>query len=461
MKKVSKISFVIFIIIGSLISNTGNLLQNFEDSHQNYALCLSNSESWSKIIEEGKYYSTSYCELVNGFIYVFGFTNNYISISKYNTSGIKEWELKLDDFYRISYVFDEDNNLFILKKYFNLALIKINSSGALIFSKDFSLDTYHNAASLILGENNSLLIVGDYFNYPDPNPGRLLIMKINNAGQLLWNASFSVNDYFTYPQIVKDSEYNMYIYFWNSSIYNLAKINGSGAIVWQMSSEHRIEKLIVDSNDNLFIIGEQDYSTGYILKLNKTGNQIKEILLENFAAYGDEIWYLNDILMLNRFSMSIFCYDLNLVLKWNFSLSDYITDHFLLRTFLAKDSYDNVHIIQNNELGNLNLIKISSSGIFLSRIIWGGAFIEKPESLNIDLDNNIFFTCNCEYYDNWKNRFIYTVVIKNPVHGGVPPEPRRDLDERDFFLFGVLGIVCIISPITLISILRSNKKRTG
>ena len=400
---------------------------------------------------------TSHCELVNGSLYTFG----YRSVSKYNTSGIKEWEHELPPFFRISYVFDEDNNLFILSKYSGLALIKINSSGALLFSKDFSLYTYYYEASIILGENNSLLIVGDYFNFTDPNPGRLLIMKINNVGQLLWNTSLSVDAYFHYPPIVKDSEYNMYLYFWNNSKYNLAKINGSGTIVWQMSLENKFTKLIVDSNDNLFIIGEQDYSTGYILKLNKTGDLIKELIIESLKTYAYNIWYLNDIFVLDRYSMSIFCYDLNLELKWEFSLSNYITDHFLLSTFLAKDSHDNVYILQNNELGNLNLVKISSTGVLLSRIIWGGVFTEMPASLNIDLDDNIYFTCKCDFYNNWQDKLVCTILVKNPAHGGIPPEPKWDLDERDFFLFSVLGIVCIISPIALRSILKSNKKRTG
>ena len=459
MKKITWKSFVIFIIISSVIVNIGNSLQISEEYSEKYPLGSSNSNSWSKIVKEGEYYSTSYCELVNGSIYFIGFINNYISVSKYNTSGIKEWELKLDDFYRISYVVDRDNNLFILGS-FNLTLIKINSSGAVLFSKIFAIDTHPDDASLVLGENNSLAIVCHYFNYTNPYLGKLYIMKINNAGHLLWNTSYYVIDYNKYPQIVKDSEDNMYIYFWNNSMHNLAKFNGSGVIVWQMSLENRIEDLLVDSNDNLFIMGEQDASIGYIRKLNKTGDQIKETLIENFSDYYDKIWYFNDLLVFNRFSMSIFCYDLNLDLRWDFSLSDYITDHFLLETYLAKDSLGNVYVIQNNELGNINLVIINSTGEFLSRIIWGGIFVEKPLSLHIDLDNNIYFTCNWEYYNSWKNRFIYTILVKNPINGGTPPEPRRDLDERDFFLLSVLGIVCIISPIALISILRSNKKRT-
>jgi len=471
MKKIAWKSLIISILISFMLANIGNFLQNFEEYHHNYPLGLSNSDSWSKIVKEGRWFYPPYCELVNGSLYVIGTlelednTKEYLYISNFNTSGIKEWEISIElgDDSRISYVFDNDNNLFVLNEYYssnNISLIKVNSSGAILFSKEFNLDLYNHDVSLVLGENNSLLIVGQYDQHPYPE--KLFIMKFNNAGQFLWNTSFIVNSYYSIPPyIVKDSGYNMYLYFRNNSVYHLAKINGSGAIMWQMGLENYDHKFLVDSKDNLYILGAKNYSTGYILKLNSSGNQIKEILIEKFSTYFAEMWYLNDLFVFNPNSMLLLCYDLNLDQKWNFSLSDYITQPFYLQTFLAKDSYNNVYIVQNNELGNINLVKISSTGEFLSRIIWGGFFDVKPGSLNIDFDNNIYFICNCEYSNVWGDQHRFTILVKNPVNGGAPPEPRRDLNIRDYFIFSVVGIACIISPIALFSILRSNKKRIG
>ena len=454
-----------------MLANIGNFLQNFEDYHQNYPLGLSNSDSWSKIVKEGGWFYTPYCELVNGSIYVIGkleledYTNVYLHVSNFNKSGIKEWELsiKMERYSYISYVFDSDHNMFILNEYDssnNISLIKVNSSGAILFSKEFNLDLYNHDVSLVLGENNSLLIVGQYDQHPYPE--KLFIMKFNNAGQFLWNTSFIVNSYYSIPPyIVKDSGYNMYLYFRNNSVYHLAKINNSGAIVWQVGLENEVDRLMVDSNDTLYVMGGMSNSRGYILKLNSTGNQIKARLIENFEAYAEDFWYLNDLLVFNRYTMSILCYDLNLDLKWNFSLSDDIAHFFYLQILLAKDSHDNVYIIHINELGNIDLVKISSTGEFLSRIIWGGSYTEEPRSLIIDLDDNIYFICNIYFYNVWGAWHRSTILIKNPVNGGAPPEPRRDLDVRDYFIFSVVGIACIISPIALFSILRSNKKRIG
>ena len=471
MKKNTWKRLIISILISIMLANIGNFLQNFEDYHQNYPLGLSNSDSWSKIVKEGGWFYTPYCELVNGSIYVIGkleledYTNVYLHVSNFNKSGIKEWELsiKMERYSYISYVFDSDHNMFILNEYDssnNISLIKVNSSGAILFSKEFNLDLYNHDVSLVLGENNSLLIVGQYDQHPYPE--KLFIMKFNNAGQFLWNTSFIVNSYYSIPPyIVKDSGYNMYLYFRNNSVYHLAKINNSGAIVWQVGLENEVDRLMVDSNDTLYVMGGMSNSRGYILKLNSTGNQIKARLIENFEAYAEDFWYLNDLLVFNRYTMSILCYDLNLDLKWNFSLSDDIAHFFYLQILLAKDSHDNVYIIHINELGNIDLVKISSTGEFLSRIIWGGSYTEEPRSLIIDLDDNIYFICNIYFYNVWGAWHRSTILIKNPVNGGAPPEPRRDLDVRDYFIFSVVGIACIISPIALFSILRSNKKRIG
>ena len=470
MKKIAWKRLILLIVISGILSDIGYSLHNFEEYHGSYTLGLSDSDSWSKVVKDGALFYRHYCELVNGSLYIIGLLelelnadDNYLYVSKFNTSGIRVWEFlfKLDRYSEISYIFDNDNNLFILLyQYYdsnNISLIKLNSSGALLFSKEFSLNLFYYSVSFVLGENNTLLIVGQYRQYPN----RLLIVKFNNAGQFLWNTSFVVDAYYSYASIVKDSEDNMYISFENNSLYNLAKINGSGAILWQMGLGDRIDKLMIDSNDNLFIMGGKNYYTGYILKLNSTGDPIKEILIENFESDLGEIWYLDDLLVINRTSMSIICYDLNLDLKWTVSLSDYLSRRYSHRIFLAKDSHDNVFVVQKNRLGNIYLAKISSTGEFLSRIIWGGLFDEEPESLDIDLYDNIYIMCNCEYYDVWRRRVEYIILVKNPVNGGTPPEPRRELDILDYFLFSVIGIACIISPIALLSILRSKKKIIG
>jgi hypothetical protein len=477
MKKIAWKTLIISTIIIIIISNLGNSLQNFEEYDQNPPFSLSNSDSWSKIVKEGGSIFEPYCELINGSLYVIGMlelevsTNHYLYVSKFNTSGIKEWELsiKLDHYISyISYLFDNDNNLFISIKYpyysDNISLIKLNSSGEILFSKEFSLDLHNHDVSLVLGENNSLLIVGYYEQHPYPE--RLFIMKINNVGQFLWNTSFYVDDYNNPHYIVTDSEYNIYLSFENNSIFNLAKINGSGVILWQieLSDIEETKNIMIDVNNTLCIIGCGNSNT-YVLKINSSGTILKEIVINGFITDYYRSWFLKgSIVIAHSYDISmLYSYDLNLNFQWNFTLADYITPQFYgLWIFLAQDIQENVYVLQNNNVGDISLIKINKTGNFISRITWGGLYEETPRSLIIDLDNNIYFICNCEYYNTWRDRYIYAILVKNPVNGGTPPELRgRDLDIRDYLLFSVIGIACIISPIALLSILKSNKKRIG
>ena len=308
-----------------------------------------------------------------------------------------------------------------------------------------------------------MLIVGHYEQYSYPE--RLFIMKFNNTGQFLWSTSFSTDYYTKYPYIVTDSEYNMYLCFRNNSISNLAKINSSGEKLCQigLSDIKYTKNILIDINKTLYIIG-CDTSNTYIRKINSSGTILKEIIINGLTTDYGRSWFLKgSFVIADSFDISIlYYYDLNLNLQWNFTLADYITPHFYgLWTFLAQDIQENVFVLQTNNVGNINLVKISRTGEFLSRIIWGGFFYEEPRSLIIDSENNIYFICNCEYFNVWRERYTYTVLVKNPLNGGTPPEPKMDLDIRDYFLFSVVGIACIISPIALLSILISNKKRIG
>lgn len=220
-----------------------------------------------------------------------------------------------------------------------------------------------------------------------------------------------------------------------------------------------IQDILVDTNDDIFVLRKVGYKTAYVLKLNSSGNQIEEELIENSNNYFVRIWYLNDLFVYNEIDGQLLCYDLNLNLKWNSSFLDYISTNWIFQTFLVKDSEDNLCLTQYSGGGNINLVKINSTGNFSSRIIWGQGIVSDLYSLNIDLEDNLYIICSYVVYDFWNSRYEYRVLVKNPVDGDGPPVPRRGLDDREHFLFSVIGISCIISPISLILLLKRKKKR--
>jgi len=253
----------------------------------------------------------------------------------------------------------------------------------------------------------------------------------------------------------------MYIPYNNNSLF-LAKINGSGEMLWQigLGDSFHDENLMIDANDTLFLIGN-DYDNTRILKINSSGFILKELIIAGFGTYDNQLF--DDALIITRYDLSIFyCYDVNLNYKWNYNLSDHVIPTYFSRIDFARDSHGNIYILQDNNVGDISLLKINSTGKHISQIVWGGPNNEELGNMIIDSENNIYFICNCEYNSFWGFEILrYTILVKNPVNGGSPPELGRDLDIHDYFLFSVVGIACIISPIALLSILRRNKKRTS
>ncbi len=460
MQKFNWITLLIAIILSGITLNLGSSPQYNEDNIQNDPLGLSNSDSWSKIVKEGAWFNRYYCELFNDSIYVIGSLqlelnrDNYLYVSKYNSSGTKEWEILIEIgsyLDHIAYIFDNDSNISILYQTGyskELFLIKLDSSGALLFSNEINLNLY--GPYLVLGEDNSLIIFSIY-------SGKIFIMKYNKFGQFLWNNSFIIDSSYNYPSNVRVSRDKIYLSYKNNSLYYVAKFNGSGAIEWQQNIENEIKMFLLDANSDIVVVEEKDDSTAYLTKLNSSGIQIKTLLIEDYEWYSVMIWSFNDLLLYNENSKSVMCYDINLNLKWNYSSSHYLSFYWLF--IIAQDSDDCVYIIQEGGSGYVHFVKINNTGGFLSEYRWGGGVVGQLRSLKIDLDNNLYLMCNCEHYNIWNNRIIYTVLVKNPLNGGIPPEPRTVLDERDYLLFSIIGVSCIISLIALISILRINKKR--
>ena len=469
MKKIVWKRLITSLILISIILPLGNFLQINEVRDRDYPIVSSTSDSWSLIVKAEEFKQVEpKCEVINGSLYFIGVpkARSYLYIICFNITGNKEWELSFKIvnplFY---YIFDSDNNLTILYNYHpfsnNISLIKLNPLGVVLFSKEYNLGLDINEAFLVLGENNSLLFVGiDYFVHRC-----LFIMKFNKMGQYLWSTSFNIDGHYISPNIISDSNNNIYLSFLNNSVNYLAKINGSGEISWQIGLSDTIpEKLMIDVNNTLYVIGSKELHTS-ILKINNTGTILKEIILDEFYSYNFHLsWFLEDgigIMIADYGTNSLlYYYDLNLNLQWNFSLTGYVSfllPYYNTHEIIAKYMQENIHVL-GTYLGHISLLKINKTGNLISKIDWGGSYILDPRSLIIDSENNIYFFSNCGYYSRWDIWYGYAILVKNPVNGGTPPQLRSNLEMYDYFLFSLIGISCIISLITVISILKSKKE---
>ena len=457
MAKVAQKICLLFFLISSIVFSAVYLTKPPKNYDSDKTVKLSGSDSWAKIVKNGERWSN--LELFNNSLYVFSYPGH---VSKFDTSGTLLWEYRNNLFSPDTpfHVFDSSGNLLLLSKisYNNeFSLIKLSSSGILLYSKNITLESDSYDATITLGANNSIIVTGHFYHLD-----KFFFIKLNSEGDLLWDKSIFATPYWGYPFIVLDSQYNLYIpYYENYNNFYIAKINGSGDLLWKIGLGNfpPFEGLMIDANDTLFLI-ESSFGNTRIFKINSSGFILKELVIDDFTTDYYINRYFDDKILIPKSDLSILnCYDLNLNLIWNFSLSDYVVSHFSRSIDLAQDSHGIIYILQSNYIGDISLLKINSTGKFISQILWGSPIYEFPENLIVDSENNIYFMCFCEYLDAWSIQNRYHVIVKNPIDGGSPPRPEIALNIFDYFLFSIVGIACIISPVTLLSILRSNKKR--
>lgn len=454
--------FLLVFLIGNIIFSAGCILSSPVNISPKNPLELSDLDSWSIIINEGEGIFYPYFEINNNSLYVFGQvymqykSKYYLYIAKYSVSGVLQWDISINQNSSVflSYIFDADGNLIISIESYSqgISLIKISASGLILFSIKIPFEESCQDPVIKLGENNSILMVSQSFY-----SAMLYILKLDINGAILWNKSLNVR-YYSYPWFLISNSAIYVTFFDNSNIFYLAKLNGTGDLIWKINlNEYDYShNFFVDFNETLYLLCGIDNLS--VLKVNKSGDLEKELILNDM--WRDYAWYLNDKIILTNGSV-LFSYDLNLDNCWNFTMTDYIIPHFYRYIELTHDSQSNIFIIQHTNFEDISILKINSKGEFLSEVKWGSLLInEIPRKILTDLEDNIYFVCVCEYLDVWKIKHDYAVLVKNPVNGGGPPLPVRKLDLNDYLLFGFVGVTLVISPIKLISLLKKRKLRS-
>ncbi|MFW9952471.1 MAG: hypothetical protein ACFFKA_20315, partial [Candidatus Thorarchaeota archaeon] len=287
----------------------------------------------------------------------------------------------------------------------------------------------------------------------------VILIKLDSNGNFIWSCNLHSKPYYDYKtKILEDSSNNIY-HFSSDWEYKtiLSKMNSSGSLLWNNTFGLQTLDMKSDSNGNIYLLGNSyPVYNGSILKVNSSGIPLKGIYLEDYIY--ENMILSNDFLLIHQ-NQILSCYELNLTLRWNFStLSYYHPNYYSInRASITQNSKGNIFILQSNQVGNTFLIEINNMGDFVSKVEWGGKDFEEHGILAIDSEDNIYFTCRLRYVNVWGELKYYKILVKNPQNGGVPPMPLRNFDSRDYFLFCILALTCIISAFTLISIIRNLK----
>lgn len=439
-----------------------------------------NIESWSRIIKPGRHldkYNPS-IELIDNHTYIIGSIGEYyytdfdVYMAKFNSSGAKLWEQTWGgteyDYFK-GYTVDSENNIYIvgITSYFyggnsgSIFLLKYNTTGNLLWSKTiqtgFNDSIYITSTTIQTGLNDSIYITSIIDNF---TISRTFITKLNSSGNILWTKEIELSIYL-YELITQiDSVGNIYLYGqgYNSNLF-LLKLNSSGSILWYYEWGEREygHDLKIDLDDNIIATG-RSYNSGihevWFMKINSSGNLTKKIVCASYGASSwpkIEVWFLDNIYIL--VGSSLIKYNYSLDIKWSFNIGNHVR--------IDDSLYFNFGITSQHEMyfiylfyGDISILRFNSSGAILSSFKWGGSYYDFLHDISIDSQDNLFMLCTIEYVDIWKGSTDLTILVKNPKSDGKAPQLDQLIDDRDIFIFSLLGVMCFISIILVYNTLK-------
>lgn len=196
--------------------------------------------------------------------YAYNGTYNQITLVKYNSSGVIQWQRKLNqlDSYGYGVTVDSSNNIYITGICYAgpayAIVAKYNSSGVLQWQKSLqSSDTYGHGIATDSSGNVYVSV-----QCSDGTSDVCVLVKLDSSGSTVWSVKLR-DGYGTSPRVAVDSSDGIYLY---GGIYNasygsiqrvLAKYNTSGVLQWQ-------RKIYFDPNDNAYAVTTDSSNNVYI-----------------------------------------------------------------------------------------------------------------------------------------------------------------------------------------------------
>jgi len=195
-------------------------------------------------------------------------------------------------------------------------VIKTDLDGNNIWSKNYKISGNNHANAVIQAKDDNFLVVGTTSDYTNVNKD-ILIIKLNNNGQILWSKTYGGSGKEEGYDIAKTED--GYLIVGSTSSYGegrydayVIKINEDGEVIWSESygtpKDDHGYFILVNPNNEISIVGQtfdtdERSSDIYYLKINENGKLkfTEKYGTNNYDVgfslleFGTEIWLLGEV----------------------------------------------------------------------------------------------------------------------------------------------------------------------
>jgi hypothetical protein len=349
-------------------------------------------------------------------------------------SNDESWQYVIKNLYTTELVADLNNDVIVVGRdmYDNIILLKLNSSGFLLFEKNLTLQLnygYYYFKAISVGYNNCIYVSGIYYSLY--NNRNLFLIKFDVLGNMLWTRTWGGKEHEYVNAMSVDTNDSIYLSGYTNSFSEdfkawnifLVKYNNTGdfqwAQVWVSNTTNSIcNALATDSNNNIYMAGQTGSTRGSLAKYNYSGSLQWNITLNNYIELRDVAVDLHG----NIYSISESSYYSQLyILKYNddgislWNKSYTIND--IATSSIALDSSGNIYIggsislYSGQDTYDMFIMKCNNSGSFQWYIQFGTYSYENFRGVACDSLGNVYLLSES------RNDDIIIVIFKNPTNG--------------------------------------------
>ncbi|KKN35508.1 hypothetical protein LCGC14_0782950 [marine sediment metagenome] len=309
----------------------------------------------------------------------------------------------------------------------DLIIIKTSTSGLQLWSRTFGGAYDDIGFDVAIDSLGFIYIVGTLDSYPSNSDEKILILKYDNTGNLIWNKTWDDIQNSNGRGLVIDSEDNLIVVgYTNGGVKDMViiKYNNSGAKLWEKTwggsgyeGRYGLD-VAVDSQNNIFVVCQSSsISAGYgFLKYNSFGDLIWEIPIGGAIALAVDS---NDSVYIggqtSGYKLSLKKYSNSGNNEWSISWGG--SSNYRCRN-IAIDSKGNVFLGAtkwNSMDEKFLIVMFNNSGSFKWEMEWGSQYsmMNEVSGITIDIQDSVYISGYIDYYDGVSDEMVLLKFSKD------------------------------------------------